>query len=103
MTWTLFGEEKVERIAEYRAIRVNETRQMFEALDWFAGYDPFEEAMRNAVMKVCADFESRRGKAGADGRRARSETKMKSEAHPAAMKDAEDVLAGLVWKTIEQP
>lgn len=102
MTLMLFGEEKEESIAEYRLTRVKETRDMLEALDWFSGFSPFEEELRCAVMKVCKDFESKRGQAGSDGRRARSETKMKTEAHPKAVHDADEVLAGLAREATDQ-
>jgi hypothetical protein len=90
-----FGEEKIESLVWYRKIRERDTKAMFDTLDWFSGYEPFEEAIRNAVLKVCKDFESRREEASRDGRRPRSEHAMKTSAHPRAQHDADEIIAGL--------
>lgn len=94
-TYMFFGEDKLDAIVDYRKIRVRDTREMFEALDLFAGVPDFEEAVRAAVLKVCKDFEPRREEALADGRRPRSERAMKSSPHPKAQHDFEEVLEGL--------
>lgn len=101
-SFLFFDDEKAEGIMEYRASRANETEKMFGSLDWFAGYEPFEEALRSAVMKVCKNFEPRRAEAGSDGRRERTSAKMKTEAHPKAVYDADEVLAGLAREATDQ-
>lgn len=87
--------DKIEYIEWFRELRAKETKAMFDALDWFSGYAPFEESIRYAVIKVCQDFESRREEASRDGRRPRSEKAMKTEAHPRAQRDADEIIAGL--------
>lgn len=94
-TYMFFGEDKLDAIVDYRKIRVRDTREMFEALDLFAGVPDFEEAVRAAVLKVCKDFEPRREEVVSNGRRPRSERAMKTTAHPDAQSDADEVLEGL--------
>ncbi len=89
------GGEKEDAIVYFRKIRARDTREIFEALDLFAGVPDFEEAVRAAILKVCKDFEPRREKVVSTGRRPRSEKAMKTTAHPEAQGDADDVLEGL--------
>lgn len=95
------GDEKPEAMAKYREIRLNETREILNALDWFSAYKPFEEEVREALLNVVREFADRRSEAAADGRRPRSEKTMKEQPHPKAMADAEEIIAGLAVEDID--
>lgn len=100
-TPSFIGDEKPIGMAKYREIRLNETREILNALDWFSAYKPFEDELRDAILKVVREFDHRRSEAAADGRRPRSEKTMKEQPHPKAVADADDILEGLTVEKID--
>lgn len=100
-TPSFIGEEKPIGMSKYREIRLSETREMLASLDWFSGYEPFENELRDAILRVVREFDHRRSEAATDGRRPRSEKTMKEHPHPKAMADAEQVIEGLAVEEID--
>lgn len=94
-TGFLDGKQKEEALAKMRSDRTAESESMHALLDLFSGVTEFEEAVREALLKVCRDFDKRKDELLNDGRRARSKDKRNSEVHPKAQNDATDVLDGL--------
>lgn len=93
-TGFLVGGDKDDALIAVRAEWAKESASMLETLDLFSGHVGFEEAVRNAVSKVCKDFDKKRDEAAKAGRRPRSKERMATEVHPKAMDGADAVLAG---------
>lgn len=94
-TFDLIGKEKDRAVEAMRLARKAETALLMDVLDLGSGNDKFEGDVRAAVVKVCKDWDKKRDKLTADGRKRRSQDKMKSEVHPKAQNDIEHVLNGL--------
>lgn len=91
----LVGKERKTAETGLGQERIAQTEEMMDALDFFSGDAEFEEALRNAVLKVVKDSKARRSELEKSGRKSRSKEKRKLEVHPAARNGADEVVDGL--------
>lgn len=86
---------KNDDIRRHREMRLNDTKRMLDALDFWAGNDEFETSIRDAIEKVIVAYDDKREGQVAAGRRRRSRADMERSVHPESLTDAKKILDGL--------
>ncbi|URD60769.1 hypothetical protein M8312_13480 [Sphingomonas sp. KRR8] len=91
-TALLFGKEKTAAIEKLRRQRVEETQKLLEVLDLGSGNSDFEADLRSALLKVVMNWDQKRERLTADGRRPRAKKDVAATVHPKSRTDGTEVL-----------